>query len=856
MAAPGWTTSAVFFDYDGDSRLDLFVGNYVRYGLDTPTSCSGDPHGKRYFCVPRIFDPVTSFLFHNEGNGRFTDVSAATGFARAPGKALGVVATDFNNDGLLDLFVTNDTSPNTLWMNRGGGRWEDVALAAGVAFSANGKPRSSMGVDSADFDADGWPDVAIGNIDHEIFALYRNRKDESFVDEAEPNGLAAATLVISCWGLKLFDYDNDGWPDLFLANGHPDDMLDGSAYGVRYRQPPMLFHNEGGRYRNVSAQAGPAFRKEFSARGLAVGDLDNDGRVDVLVANNGMAPLLLRNESGEGNHWLGVKLRGTAGNRDAVGALVTWSAGGVTRQRLKTGGGSYLSSHDPRLVLGLGGATRVDWLEVKWPRPSSRVERFTDLPVDRYVALVEGTGQAARAAGERTIDWDASHAGLPVPRPPRDASRPRPASAQATPRRARPAAGESDAGRAPGPVRARPGGQEAPRRGPVRARAADRRRPLEGVPRSQSSHLLRALALDELGRWDEAQRSYEAALRIAPKDPQIQARFGMHYVRRERWREAIPLLERSLSAGDDALSLFYLSQAYFQTQNKGKALETIERCAKLAPDNPTMLLKLGEYRAQMGKHSPALEALLRVQKLNAAEPGLDLALGNVYLSLLEVENARAALERARQQDPRNPAVISTLANACAKARDHAAARQYYQQVLDLGYDDAEYHLGLGAALLGQGENEAAIVQLNEAIARKPRLEEAHFHLARAYQAAGHAEESKRELGVFRALKANPLDPPEERSELERDLWRQAEALVQAGKEKEALKLLTNTNVKGNTPEYLVGALYYRMGRLSDAERLLTRAVQQSPDVRNVRTYLALAYVEQGLARGGRGDPPR
>jgi hypothetical protein len=401
VAAPGWTTSAVFFDYDGDGRLDLFVDNYVRYGLDTPTSCSGDPHGKRYFCVPRIFDPVTSFLFHNEGGGRFADVSAAAGFSRAPGKALGVVATDVNNDGLLDLFVTNDTSPNYLWMNRGGGRFEDVALAAGVAFSANGRPRSSMGVDSADFDGDGWPDVAIGNIDHEILGLYRNRKDESFVDEAERNGLAAATLVISCWGLKLLDYDNDGWPDLFLANGHPDDMLDGSFHGVRYRQPPMLFHNEGGRYRNVSAEAGPAFRKEFSARGLAVGDLDNDGRVDVLVANNGMAPLLLRNESAARHHWLGVKLEGRRCNRDAVGALVTWSAGGVARRRLKTGGGSYLSSHDPRLVLGLGNATRVDWVEVRWPAPSGRVERFSGLPVDAYVTLVEGAAEGAPVSKAR-----------------------------------------------------------------------------------------------------------------------------------------------------------------------------------------------------------------------------------------------------------------------------------------------------------------------------------------------------------------------------------------------------------------------------------------------------------------------
>jgi tetratricopeptide (TPR) repeat protein len=258
-----------------------------------------------------------------------------------------------------------------------------------------------------------------------------------------------------------------------------------------------------------------------------------------------------------------------------------------------------------------------------------------------------------------------------------------------------------------------------------------------------------------------------------------------------------------------------------------------------------MLLKLGEYRAQMGKHSPALEALLKVQKLNPDEPGLDLALGNTYLSLLEVENARAALERARAKDPQNPAVISALASACSKARDHAAARQYYQQVLDLGYDDAEYHQGLGAALLGLGEPAAAIEHLERAVAKNPRLEEAHFHLARAYQAAGRREDSQRELGVFRALKANPLETLEQRDELERDLWRQAEALLRDGKEKEALTLLTRGNVKGNSPEFLVGALYYRLGRLDDAERLLTRAVERSPDVPNVRTYLALTYVEQG-----------
>jgi hypothetical protein len=229
-------------------------------------------------------------------------------------------------------------------------------------------------------------------VDHEMYSLYRNNHDESFADVARSSDIAEATGLLSGWGLKLFDYDNDGRVDLFLANGHPDDQVEGYTMRVKYKEPLLLFHNDGSRMRNVSAQAGPVFGRTFPARGLAVGDYDNDGRVDVLVANNGEAPLFLKNNTGRENHWLGLKLQGGKCNRDAVGAVITWSAGGVKRSRMKNGGGSYLSSHDPREVLGLGAATTVDWVEIKWPQPSGRVERLTNVPIDRYHTVIEGSG--------------------------------------------------------------------------------------------------------------------------------------------------------------------------------------------------------------------------------------------------------------------------------------------------------------------------------------------------------------------------------------------------------------------------------------------------------------------------------
>ena len=395
LAIGGWTTSAVWFDYDNDGRLDLFACSFVDYGPKVRFGCGDNKVGRHYYCIPRVFQPTASFLFHNNGDGTFTEVSKGTDIAKAMGKGLGVVATDINNDGRMDLFVANDTVQNFLFMNRGNNKWEEVALAAEVGFSDNGQPRSGMGVDAGDLNNDGWEDLFVANVDQEMFSLYENQKNETFRDAAHVHTVAQATRLLSGWGLKYFDYDNDGAVDLILACGHPDDMIEQYSQQVKYKEPLLLFHQESDRkLKNVSPQAGPTFTRLYPARGLSVGDLDNDGRLDVLVANNGEAPILLQNRAGAGNHWLGVLLEGKTCNRDAVGARLTWSAAGVKRTRLKNNGGSYLSSHDPRCILGIGSADKIDWLEIKWPQPCGKVERFTNLPIDRYIKIVEGKGIA------------------------------------------------------------------------------------------------------------------------------------------------------------------------------------------------------------------------------------------------------------------------------------------------------------------------------------------------------------------------------------------------------------------------------------------------------------------------------
>jgi hypothetical protein len=379
-----WGTSAAFLDYDNDSYLDLFVCNYLTF--DEKNLPCTFYEGKPY-CLIKNFKGSTSRLFHNNGDGTFSDVSDKAGIANSLGKGLGVIALDFDNDGRLDIFQANDAAANFLYHNGGDGTFTEVALEAGVAFDVNGSARGGMGVDAEDLDGDGYPEIFVANFSGETNALFHNDKQGLFTEITNKLGLGTISLPMSGFGARFFDYNNDGLSDLFVLNGHPFEPINKIFPETTYLERPFLFENTGKEFREVAGEHGEALKKLHAGRGLAVGDIDNDGDSDLLLMNAGEAPVLLRNEGGNQNSWLGINLAGTKSNRDGVGARITVTMGGKSKTRQRMGGTSYCSASDPRLLFGLGSIRRVDEIEVTWP--SGAISIIKNVRANQYLTIKE-----------------------------------------------------------------------------------------------------------------------------------------------------------------------------------------------------------------------------------------------------------------------------------------------------------------------------------------------------------------------------------------------------------------------------------------------------------------------------------
>ena len=400
LADTQYATGAAFGDYDNDGWVDLFVSHYVDFHLnDLPKFGSGkscEYHSLAVQCGPRGLKGAGDLLFHNNKDGTFTEVSKTAGVDDPHGfYGLTAVWSDFNDDGRLDLFVANDTSPNFLYRNDGNGHFTEMAFLAGTAVSQDGSEQAGMGVALGDYLHDGRFSIFVSHFSEEYAALFRNDGAMNFTDVSFKAGVATPTIPYVGWGTEFFDFDNDGWPDLFLVNGHVYPQVDTLDVGARYREPKLLFLNQrDGTFRNISQLVGPAIQIPQASRGAAFGDLFNDGRVDIVVENVDGKPMILRNEDGSHNHWVSFELGGTKSNRLALNARVKAVAGDLVQVDEVRSGGSYLSQNDLRIHFGLGSHDRLDRVEILWP--SGKTETLTNLSADRFYAVKEGEGIVPR----------------------------------------------------------------------------------------------------------------------------------------------------------------------------------------------------------------------------------------------------------------------------------------------------------------------------------------------------------------------------------------------------------------------------------------------------------------------------
>jgi len=385
-------TSAAWLDYDRDGNVDLFVANYVEWTAKGDKFCSLDGSTKSY-CTPETYKGTRSRLYHNLGNGRFEDVTEKAGLGDATSKSLGVTVLDYNNDGWPDLFVANDTQPNKLYRNLGNGAFKEEAVAAGVAYGDDGVARGGMGADAGDYDRSGRPHVLVGNFSNQMLGLYHNEGNGLFVDEAPASTVGRGSLLSNTFGVFFFDYDLDGYPDILAVNGHIEDQIGRVQPKIGYQEPPLLFRNLGNRrFDNVSFKVGPAFTKALVARGAAYADFDHDGDLDVLISTNNGPAVLLRNDGGNRNHWLSVRLAGTKSNRDGIGAVVRVESGGGKQWNMVRSGSSYCSQSDLALTFGLGADATAN-VDVVWP--SGAKQQFRNVHANQRVLIDENRGLSA-----------------------------------------------------------------------------------------------------------------------------------------------------------------------------------------------------------------------------------------------------------------------------------------------------------------------------------------------------------------------------------------------------------------------------------------------------------------------------
>ena len=781
----GWGSSAAFGDVDGDGLLDLYVGNYLVFDLEAPPNDGlpcGTLGGLRGFCGPMGMEAQTDVLYRNEGQGRFANISPQTGVDKQAYPTLGVVFGDYDQDGDQDIYVANDTEPNQLWRNDGGWRLSEVATLAGVAYSEDGRAQAGMGVDFGDYDNDGDLDLYVTNFSDDVNTLYRNQANGTFVDATAVSGLEGTARPYLGWSTALFDADNDGWLDLFVANGHVYPQLEEHPSVLRYPQRNLFYYNQEGVFRPVDA--GPGMEVEKVSRGAAFADYDNDGDVDVLVMNLNDTPTLLRNEGGNTNNWLGLQLVGITSNRDAIGARVRVQAGDLALVREVRRGYGYQSQHDVRLLFGLGSRQQVERVEILWP--SGRRQQLAGLPLRRYVVVREGSADVL--------------AGDVVPQD---------ESAGTTPSSSVAAGSAAPAGQV-------------------------------GRPDWTAKDYFRAgVSFYEQARHGEAQAAFEQAVEHDPDYAVAYINLGIVLYFKGNYQEAAVAAERAARLDPSRVEVFgLLGKFYLGLNRPDLALTALARATRLAPSvwEHHHLRGLAFVRSDSGE--AAVAAFQQASQHAPWEPWPHQSLARLYAELSRPQLAAAEQQLFERLAPRKQRVVryqreieeypqkAALHNKLGRAYFDQGRPQEALRQFDLAVElDPEFglaHYGRGAVLHLQKRLTQAIGAYEEACRVQPDLFEALHDLGQAYSQT--AQYAKAIVAYRKALALQPERPLVHSSlgEIHATQGHFEQAVRSYNTALEMDPGLTKTRD-------LLGRVYAAQARLEEAIREWEIVLQQDPD---------------------------
>jgi len=706
----GWGSSAAFGDVDGDGDLDLYVTNYLVFDMEEPPGgglpCS-DWKGLDVYCGPHGMVPQANVLYRNDGNGTFTDMSEATGIDQHRQASLGVVFGDYDNDGDQDFYVANDGYPNLLYRNDGDWNLPEVAAFAGAAYSEDGRAQAGMGVASGDYDNDGDLDLYVTHFSDDINTIYQNQGDGSFIDFTAGAGLGGKIRPFLSWSTGFFDYDNDGWLDIFVVNGHIYPQVDVHPSGIRYAQRNLLFHNEKGRFREVTEEAGPGFAEVKVSRGAALGDYDNDGDLDLLVMNLNGSPTLLHNFGGNRHNWLGLELEGVESNRDGLGARVRLFAGERVLMREVQRSYGYQSQHDSRVLFGLGQEERVERVEIRWP--SGRVQTLEEPELRRYLVVREG--------GEEVT---ARHVG---PAEPEDAF----------------------------VLSGIPTGEE---RKPQEAS-----RYVVNPDWTAEDHYRKGVELYSYGRYQEALGAFRVSIGLEPDSIKVYYSLGVTlYSGLGRSEEAAEILEQAV-ARDSSWSQVcqLLGVIYMSLDQTARAIELLERAKTLEPSSWQVHNRLGLTHLRRGDMEAAGAAFWEAARRAPWKPHPHLNLARVYEQQGRSEAARRERQIFEQLRPTEEKVQRYLENLADYPEDVESrcllGEAYvvqgrmeeglasFRQAVETDSSYAPAYYGLGAALHYQGKLGPAIAAYERACRLQPDLIGAYADLGQAYHQAGYYDKA-------------------------------------------------------------------------------------------------------------------